>query len=124
MPVDSFSFNIVPRERGGLYFTEDGGTVRGVAVQTPGPETVQAWQSHFGTCPELQWEKDRKAGEDWNETQERIEREKKEKIEAAEAEKEARKRERMEREEKQREFEEAQMGFADFARGENGGGAC
>ena len=116
MPVDSFSFNVVPREHGGLYFTEDGGTIRGATVSQPGPMTVKAWQSHFGTCPELQKEKNRQAGENWNETQERLAKEAREKRDAEAAEAAARREEKERRERAIREFEDSQYNMFDPAR--------
>jgi len=114
MPVDGFSFNIVPRENGTAYFNEAGERVVGMAVSGPGPNTVKAWMCHFVTCPEGEFFKNRKREESWNEMQARKVREQIEKEAAEAAEKEARRRERMEREEKQREFEEAQYSFSEL----------
>lgn len=113
-PVDGFSFQIVPRGDGAVWFTEDGATVRGTAVGAAGPNTVRAWQSHFVTCPEGEAFRNRKRAEGWNETQARIAREREEKKAAEDAEKAARREERQRKEAMRRENEEAQMGFRDL----------
>ena len=109
MPVDGFSFQIVPSDKGGIYFKEDGSSVRGVVVSTPGPNSVKAWQSHFVTCPEGDnaHRQAEKAAEK-HEAETRSARERLEK-EIAEAEAMAARRAEKERKEAaQREFRDAQ----------------
>ena len=116
VPVDSFSLNVVPKEGGAAFFTEDGRRIAGVAVDTPGPNTVKAWRWHGLSCPKGAYAQKRAAQreETWGEMQARKVRERLEKEQAEAAAKEARRQERKEREEKQREFEEAQLRFSDY----------
>lgn len=106
MPVDGFPFDIVPSDQGGIYFKVDGSSVRGVAVSSPGPNSVKAWQSHFVTCPEgehMRQRADRKR-ERTQQAHERLEKE----IAEAEA-KAARKAEKERREAAQHAFEDQQL---------------
>ena len=112
MPVDGFSFQIVPGDKGGIYFKEDGSSVRGTVVSTPGPNSVKAWQSHFATCPEGEnaHRQAEKAAEK-HEAETRSARERLEK-EIAEAEaKAARRAEKERKEAAQRAFEKQQLSF-------------
>lgn len=110
-PVDGFSYNIVPSERGGIYFLENGETVRGVKVSTPGPNSVRAWQHHAITCAAREAEKNAKAAEGWNETQARLAREREEKKNAEAATAAARRAEKIRKEESARAFEDQQLSF-------------
>lgn len=108
-PVDSFSLNVVPKAEGGIFFREDGSTVRGVVVSAEGPNSVRAWQSHFVTCPEGEAFKNRQRQETWKDKQSKLAHERLEK-EIAEAEaKAARRAERERKEAAQREIEDAQI---------------
>ena len=112
MPVDGFSFQIVPSDKGGIYFRAGGSSVRGVEVSPHGPNSVKAWQSHFVTCPEgdnahRQAEKAaEKHAAETRAARERLEKE----IAEAEA-KAARRAEKERKEAAQRAFEKQQLSF-------------
>ena len=108
MPVDGFSFNVVPKEGGTAYFNEAGERIVGAAVDKPGPNTVKAWMCHFVTCPEGEAFKNRKREESWNEMQARKIRERIEKEKTEADEKAARQEAKKRREEHQREWDAAQ----------------
>ena len=99
MPVDSFSLHVLPREGGSIFFLPDGNTIRGQELDRKGPNTVEAYRSHFVTCPyadQLRKPKPDKEDERTRKIRERIEREREEAAERA-AKREARAREEAER---------------------------
>ena len=110
VPVDSWSINVVPKEGGAAFFTEDGRRIAGVAVDTPGPNSVKAWRWHGLTCPKGAYALKRAAQreETWNEVQARKIRERIEKEKDEADEKAARQEEKKRREEHQREWDAAQ----------------
>lgn len=51
MPVDSFCVWVMPYDRGTVFYTEDSKTVRGYLVERGTRGAVEAYQSHFASCP-------------------------------------------------------------------------
>ena len=108
MPVDGFSVQVVKRDKGGLFITEDGEMIRGMVVDTAGPESVKAWVPHFGSCPESEERKNRQAAKNWREEQDRAVQERIEKMNAEREEKLRRQAEKQRKEAEAREAADAQ----------------
>lgn len=111
MPVDGFSLQIVPADKGERFINEAGEMIRGTPVNVAGPRTVRVWRPHFGSCAAREKEKNRAAAEGWNQTQERLARERQEMKDAEAAAAAARRAEKERKEAAARAFEDQQLSF-------------